>query len=79
MNSGLQCMSNTPELTKFFLFGLYKNQINKQNPLGMGGKLAQAYAGLIQEMWQGSDGRTAPSDLKRTLGSRISRFSGYGQ
>ena len=33
----------------------------------------------MQEMWQGSDSRTAPSDLKRTLGSRISRFSGYGQ
>ena len=30
-------------------------------------------------MWQGRDNRTAPYDLKRTLGSRISRFSGYGQ
>ena len=79
MNSGLQCLSNIPELTKFFLFGLYKSQINKSNPMGMGGKLAQAYATLIKEMWQGSDGKTAPSDLKRTLGSRISRFSGYGQ
>jgi ubiquitin carboxyl-terminal hydrolase 4/11/15 len=24
MNSGLQCLSNTIELTKYFLFGLYK-------------------------------------------------------
>ena len=24
MNSGLQCLSNTVELTKFFLFGMYK-------------------------------------------------------
>ena len=30
-------------------------------------------------MWQGSDAKTDPSDLKKTLGSRISRFSGYGQ
>lgn len=44
----------------------------------MGGKLAKAYAGLIAEMWIGSDSRTAPHELKRTLGSKISRFSGYG-
>jgi len=45
----------------------------------MGGKLACSFAALIKEMWAGSDGRTAPSDLKRTLGSKIARFSGYGQ
>jgi len=47
MNSGLQCLSNTIELTKFFAFGIYKQDINKDNPLGMSGKLAKAYAGLI--------------------------------
>ena len=51
MNSGLQCLSNTIELTKYFLFDLYKKDINKTNPLGMGGKLAMAYAELIREMW----------------------------
>lgn len=45
----------------------------------MQGKLAKAYAGLLKEMWQGSDNKTAPWDLKKTLGSRISRFSGFGQ
>eukprot|EP00352_Strombidinopsis_acuminata_P002319 CAMPEP_0176398358 /NCGR_PEP_ID=MMETSP0126-20121128/45873_1 /TAXON_ID=141414 ORGANISM="Strombidinopsis acuminatum, Strain SPMC142" /NCGR_SAMPLE_ID=MMETSP0126 /ASSEMBLY_ACC=CAM_ASM_000229 /LENGTH=67 /DNA_ID=CAMNT_0017773245 /DNA_START=1177 /DNA_END=1380 /DNA_ORIENTATION=- len=47
MNSGLQCLSNTVELTRYFAYGLYKNDINKDNPLGMGGKLARAYSGLI--------------------------------
>lgn len=45
----------------------------------MGGKLAKAYAILINEMWCGTESRTAPHDLKKTLGSKISRFSGYGQ
>ena len=45
----------------------------------MSGKLAKAYAGLLKEMWQGTDNKTAPWDLKKTLGSRISRFSGFGQ
>lgn len=79
MNSGLQCLSNTVDLTKYFLLGMYKSEINKDNPLGMSGRLAKAYSGLMQEMWQGSDSKTAPWDLKKTLGSRISRFSGFGQ
>lgn len=72
-------MSNTVDLTKYFLLGMYKSEINKENPLGMSGKLARAYAGLLAEMWQGTDSKTAPWDLKKTLGSRISRFSGFGQ
>ena len=46
MNSGLQCLSNTTELTKYFCFNLYKQEINKSNPLGLGGRLAEAYAEL---------------------------------
>lgn len=79
MNSGLQCLSNTIELTKYFLFGMYKNDINEDNPLGLGGRLAENYAGLISEMWLGSSRSTAPYDLKRVLGKRVARFSGYGQ
>lgn len=79
MNSGLQCLSNTALLTKYFLMDFYKADINKDNPLGMSGKLAKAYAGLVKDMWEGTDNRTAPWDLKKTLGSKISRFSGFGQ
>jgi ubiquitin carboxyl-terminal hydrolase 4/11/15 len=78
MNSGLQCLSNTVELTKYFLLNYYKGELNTTNRLGMGGKLAVAYAGLMKDMWASGDGRTAPTDLKRTLGSKIARFSGYG-
>ncbi len=44
MNSALQCLSNTTELTKYFLFGLFKNEINYKNPMGTQGRLVQAYA-----------------------------------
>ena len=47
MNSGLQCLSNTLELTKYCLFGHYKAEINRENPLGMKGAFATAYAGLM--------------------------------
>jgi hypothetical protein len=57
-------LSNTYELTKYFLFDCYKKDLNPKNPLGMGGKLAIAYAELIKEMWMSSGGRTAPHTLK---------------
>ena len=79
MNSGLQCLSATIELTKYFLFGFYKNDINEDNPLGLGGRLAKAYDSLIYDLWIGKDSKTAPYDLKRVLGKRVARFSGYGQ
>ena len=79
MNSGLQCLSNTHELTKFFLFKLYKSDINGDNPLGLGGRLAHAYHSLLEDIWLGGNSKTAPHDLKRVLGKKIARFSGYGQ
>lgn len=79
MNSGLQCLSNTIELTKYFCFGYYKQDLNPTNPLGMGGRLAIAYAELIRDMWIGSGGRLAPWELKKVVGKRVSKFSGFGQ
>lgn len=48
MNSALQCLSNTPPLTEYFLSGQYKSDINKTNPLGMKGRIAEEYANLIK-------------------------------
>ena len=81
MSSGLQCLSNIPELTKYFLMGYHMKEYNETNALGMKGKLAKSFGSLIREMWCGNKTvrGVAPYDLKRTLGSRISRFSGYGQ
>ena len=45
----------------------------------MGGKLALAYAELIKDMWLGSSGRTAPHELKKVVGKRVTKFSGFGQ
>ena len=44
MNSALQCLSNTTELTKYFLYGIYKGEINYKNALGTQGRLVAAYA-----------------------------------
>jgi len=51
MNSALQCISNTTELTKYFLYGIYKDEVNYKNALGTQGRLVAAYAQLMKEMW----------------------------
>ena len=42
MNSGLQCLSNTAELTDYFLTKNYEGEVNVDNVLGSGGKLLNA-------------------------------------
>lgn len=51
MNSSLQCLSATIPLTDYFLGYDYQSELNTQNPLGTGGKLALQYAEVIKAMW----------------------------
>ena len=57
---------------------LYKKEINKKNPLGLGGRLAEAYAELVRDMWIGSSNKTAPWEVKKVVGKRVTKFSGFG-
>ena len=69
MNSALQCLSNCPQLTKFFLEKKYKQDKNENNPLGSKCKLVEAFASLINKMWHGSEERISPTDFKYEMGS----------
>mmetsp|Transcript_39815 Transcript_39815/g.64580 ORF Transcript_39815/g.64580 Transcript_39815/m.64580 type:complete len:894 (-) Transcript_39815:121-2802(-) len=79
MNSALQCLSNTPELTAFFVSDNYKDDINRKNPLGMGGELAEEYGGLVKELWSGGRSSVSPSQFKWRLARFAPHFSGYAQ
>ena len=35
-----------------FLSGDYKDDVNLDNPLGLGGKLAQSFGALLHKLWQ---------------------------
>lgn len=48
MNSALQCLSQTVPLKTFFLTKDYKREINKINPLGTKGKVANAYFSTLK-------------------------------
>ncbi|CAF1196465.1 unnamed protein product [Adineta steineri] len=79
MNSALQCISNVPALTDYFLRREYLQHINRDNPLGMKGDVAQAYGDLITNMWSGKINYYAPKSLKQNVARYAPQFSGYSQ
>ncbi|XP_069592061.1 ubiquitin carboxyl-terminal hydrolase 4 [Ranitomeya imitator] len=79
MNSALQCLSNTRPLTEYFLTDDYKDEINRDNPLGMKGEIATAYAELIRQIWSGEHSYVAPRMFKTQVGRFAPQFSGYQQ
>ncbi|XP_055366418.1 ubiquitin carboxyl-terminal hydrolase 11 isoform X2 [Betta splendens] len=79
MNSALQCLSNTPPLTEYFLHSSYVEELNFTNPLGMKGEIAEAYADVIKQMWSGRHYSVVPRVFKTKVGHFASQFLGYQQ
>ena len=79
MNSILQCLSNTKELTQIFLDNRYNAQINRDNPLGHGGKVVEVYADLMKDIWSNAYSKISPYNFKHTIGEFKPQFSGYQQ
>ncbi|OZJ02043.1 hypothetical protein BZG36_05083 [Bifiguratus adelaidae] len=79
MNAALQCLSNTRELTEYFLAAKHKEELNTDNPLGMGGQVAEAYGHLIEKLWSGESDSFAPREFKFTIGRFNGTFTGYQQ
>ncbi|NP_001121498.1 ubiquitin carboxyl-terminal hydrolase 15 [Xenopus tropicalis] len=79
MNSAIQCLSNTPPLTEYFLNDKYQDELNMDNPLGMRGEIAKSYAELIKQMWSGKYSYVTPRAFKTQVGRFAPQFSGYQQ
>ncbi|XP_019504868.1 PREDICTED: ubiquitin carboxyl-terminal hydrolase 11 isoform X1 [Hipposideros armiger] len=79
MNSALQCLSNVPQLTEYFLKNRYLEELNFCNPLGMKGEIAEAYADLVKQAWSGHHRSVVPQVFKTKVGHFASQFLGYQQ
>lgn len=44
--------------------GRHTDEINRDNPLGMMGQIAEEYAALIEQLWSGKNSAVAPRDFK---------------
>ncbi|XP_060582154.1 ubiquitin carboxyl-terminal hydrolase 19-like isoform X2 [Ruditapes philippinarum] len=79
MNGVLQCLVNTREFRDFFLEGKFQNDLNTDNVLGSGGKLAVCFAVLCKVLWSGKHFSYAPSKLKNLVAQKASQFTGFAQ
>ncbi|CAD6194203.1 unnamed protein product [Caenorhabditis auriculariae] len=79
MASALQCMSNMPPLRDFFVSNKYEQDLNRENPLGTHGELAEAFGHLVKHIWSGNYRSVVPRRVKNVIGAFAPRFSGYAQ
>ncbi|KAF8906237.1 hypothetical protein CPB84DRAFT_1844494 [Gymnopilus junonius] len=81
MNSALQCLAHLKELLDYFLTGVYEDELNRDNPLGMGGAIAEAFGALLNRIWTSSGSSTSfsPREFKSQLQRFAPQFSGYQQ
>ncbi|XP_075430564.1 ubiquitin carboxyl-terminal hydrolase 19 isoform X2 [Ascaphus truei] len=79
MNSVIQSLSNTRELRDYFQDRSFESEINCNNPLGTGGRLAVSFAVLLRTLWKGTNHAIQPSKLKAIVASKASQFTGYAQ
>jgi hypothetical protein len=80
-NSAIQCISYLPLLRAYLLGAQYKStgDVNKDNPLGTGGKLLEEFAELIRQMWTAKIGEKSPTRFRSQLGKANAQFSGADQ
>jgi hypothetical protein len=53
--------------------------LNKDNPLGTKGKVAEAYASLLVKLWSGDFRSVSPVQLRSAIGKAESRFDSFQQ
>ncbi|KAJ3390095.1 ubiquitin-specific protease doa4 [Entophlyctis sp. JEL0112] len=79
MNSTLQCLSGTVPLSRYFLGGNYRKSINRSNPMGTKGVIAEEFARVIKSMWSGEETVVTPAQFKEQVGEFNPQFKGTDQ
>ena len=79
MNSIVQCLNGTTPLSRYFLDGSYRHHLNRTNHLGSKGRIADAYAQLVKDLWSEHDDIVVPSEFKEEIGKQQQTFKGNEQ
>ncbi len=79
MNSVLQCLSATYPFARYFMDGSYRKHISRSNPLSSKGRVTEAYASVIRNLWSAEESVVVPSDFKSVIGEMFPSFAGNEQ
>ena len=79
MNSALQCLSNCEYLTKYFLSGYYKRELNTTSKYGSGGEIVESYVNLLEKLWKETKPYFKPIQFFRTFTTHVKSFANNSQ
>lgn len=79
MNSIIQCLSGTIPFARYFISGVFRQHINKENFLGTGGVLADNFASLLRTMWSENYNFISPVLFREALIKFAPQFRGSEQ
>ncbi|KAI8975785.1 hypothetical protein BDF20DRAFT_914642 [Mycotypha africana] len=79
MNSIIQCLSGTIPFARYYISGVYRQHINKDNFLGTGGELAESFASLLRTMWSENYNFISPVLFRQALIKFAPQFQGSEQ
>ena len=79
MNSVLQCLSKTKDLTKYFLLKKYLNEINSDNYSGSKGLISKQYYNFLNHMFNGHDKYITPDELRKIFIMKTPSFNNQSQ
>ena len=70
-----------PLLRSYLLSGQFKSNgdLNRDNPLGTGGKVLEEFADLLRTMWSGKSGAMQPIKFRSSLAKAKQRYTGTEQ
>ena len=74
MNSALQCLSNTEDLTKYFLLHYFKSEINNGSSLSSKGIISKSYYNLINSLWNDNNKQFLPKEFRITFCKKTKLF-----
>ena len=75
INSAIACLSNSIELTNYFLTKQYLNEINTKNKHGLKGKLVNEWYKLLHKYWEENKEEYSPENFISIMGIIDQRFS----
>lgn len=78
MNSSIQCLSNVKIFREHFITDAFRDTLN-QKAFKTNGKLAEAFAQLLKDMWNPNATQVAPREFKYQIGQFAEQFTGYRQ
>ena len=79
MNSALQCLSNTEDLTKYFLCESFKAEINNGSFLSSKGSISKAYFDLIDSLWNETATHIVPRQFRYVFCKKTGLFANNEQ